>query len=328
MNINLNANSSVTNLNSLNRSGASNSLMPNLDLNKSDMTLPQNKINISEEAVEVAFGESGYFYDTEEELFELRNRNKTWSVDGVDVAYKDMDNDTKKFLLEFNKVHNQYSSENSGRETQHNFSFAELTKNLGNQYATIRDSLNENFSGDVLNKKLEKLDNAFNMYTETKVVGSVKEVGSMANRAHFAFEKAKMERHAQEVRKKVLLGETNNLNVPRRDITRNDKETIKSLLQNANEVMSKVAEYFKNGNSAIKTDEDFKKLNDFTKTSTEGGNWSLDKLSETFKLLDNISSDNELKYSKVEYSDYFENNNMFSEDEKNVFDEIFRINDK
>ncbi len=325
MNININTN--VVNLNALNNNGKS-LKMPKLNIKEEDMVLPLNKINISEEAVEVAFGESGYFYDTEEEIFTLRNQNRTWSINGTEVAYKNMDNDTQKFLFEFDKVHRQYSSENSGIETQYNFNFAELTKNLGNQYATLRDSLKENFTGDALNTKLEKLNNAFKMYTETKVVGSVKEVGSMANRAHFALEKAKIERHAQEVRKKVLAGKESNLNVPREDITYNDKEYIKKLIENANEVMAKAAEYFYSGNSAIKTDEDFKKFNDFTSITNESGNWSLNKISETFNLFDNVSKDNVNKYTKDDYNAYFKDSSLFSEDEKSLFAELFRINNQ
>lgn len=210
---------------------------------------------------------------TNDELYELANQGSKWKLNGEYLNYDDMNTETKTYLKDFRKVRSDLGS---------GVSFGDLATNLGNAYASKREELTGQYSGDELNGKLEKLENAFNMYTETRVVGDVGEVGSMANKLHFKMEYARMTKNAIIMGKALAKGE--NLNdIKKVQITKNDDEYFKSVLENAKKTLRNVTQFF-NKNGVIKNKDDLQKLFSYTGSNSDNDDWTLNKLDKTFEM--------------------------------------------
>lgn len=251
-----------------------------------------------------------YTYD---EMFAITNKesNTIWTIGGEDIKYKDLSEDTKTYLSEFNKVHVE-----SGKN---GINFTKALEDLGNAYAKKREELSSQFSGDELNGKLGELENAFKAYTEKAVIGSTPSNGiTMKTQAGFEIWNAQSARRMAEMQAAYQKGE--NLNsVKSRGITSDDKQLHAKFIKNAKSALNNVVDFFNKYGTAGET----KNLYNYV---GEEGSWSLGKLSTTFDLLENIDNANPNKYSKKEFEEYTnsdEFNNLFSEDEKNVFVEMF-----
>lgn len=315
----MNINTGYTNLNNVSSYNRKPSSL-GLNVKNAEEKTVESKASFTPQDAVIVETSSSNFYSTDEELFELLNRNKTWQIDGEDVAFDDLDKDTKAFLQKLSSVHNDYIKSND------DIDFGELTVSLGNKYASLRDELAEKYSGDELNSKLESLEKAFNMYSETKVVGNVYETGSMANRAYFSLVKAKADKYMKEKREAYLEGK-DPTSVKNNDLTDDDKETLNNLLSNAKNALTNVTEFF-NKNGVIKNETELVNLYDFIGENNLEHSWSLGKLSATFELLENVKGSNEERYSKEEFSKVVESEDfktMFSEKEQNLFKDIYNI---
>ncbi len=253
-----------------------------------------------------------------EEIFEFLNKNKTWQINGDAIEYKNLNEETKSYLQKFAIIHLELQNSTD------NVDFGDLIVKLGNKYANIREELTQNYKEDENTKKLSTLEKAFNMYNETKVIGNVSEIGSIANVGFFDLEIAKSERMMQEKRIAFQSGE-NTSDIKARDITLNDDRSVEDLITNAKNTLSNVAEFF-NKNGVINSTEEQKKLYSYVGSNEES--WSLDKLITTFRILEKVEDSNPEKYSEEEFNALKESKefkNMFKENEQQFFEEMYNI---
>ncbi len=233
-----------------------------------------------------------------------------------------LDNETKKYLEDFQQIHNNHKEKYQGKKVN----FSELILELGNFYVTKRLVLKGNFTGEELNQKLAKLEIALTIYNEEKVVGEVKEVGTMANEVHFTLAVAKSDRYIKEAIEAVKNGKSAKSAV-KRDITANDKETLSNILYQAKKVLSLVVMYF-NVNDKLISVNDISALNEYTKEHISMGDWSFSKLMSTFELLEKTKGAKEDRFTFEEFSEVIESleiAELFSTEERNVFVELFKI---
>ncbi len=239
-----------------------------------------------------------------------------------DLMQIKLDNETKKYLEDFQQIHINHKEKYQGKKVD----FSELIADLGNFYIAKRIGLKENFSGDELSLKLEKLEIAFTIYNEEKVVGEVKEVGTMANEVHFTLAVAKSDRYIKEAILAVKSGKSAKSAV-KRDITLNDKETVSNILEQGKKVLGLVVLCL-NRYDKPNVENSLDKLNEYTKENLSNGDWSFSKLMKTFELLDKTKGAKEERYTPEKFGEVIESSEiseLFSVDEKNVFIELFRI---
>lgn len=310
MNINASNNYSLNSINTINKSNTS-ALKPNINhvdkqTSKTGLFSPHGNVIVETD--------SNNLYQPKE-IFNIMNDNKNWLLDGEEVGFKNLDNESKGFLFEFSNVHKQYSEETEG-----NTNFGDLVVKLGNAYASKREELAEKYSGDELNEKLSKLEKSFKMYTETKIVGNIYEVGSMANVAHFDLIEAKTAKFIKERQEAIRNGKDIG-SVKNENITGNDKQTFSELLKQAKGALNNVAEFF-NKNGTLSANQ----IGSLYSYTGENGSWSLGKLNMTFELLDSTKKSNTERYSQEEFNKVMNSedaNKFFTDDEKNIFEKIY-----
>ncbi len=233
-----------------------------------------------------------------------------------------LNSEIKTYLENFQNVHNKHKEKYQGKQ----LNFRELVVDLGNEYVTRRVELKEKYTGEELNNKLEKLEIAFSVYNEEKVVGEIKEVGTMANEVHFTLVVAKSDRYIKEAILAVKNGKSAKSAV-KRDITNDDKVTVSNILLHAKKIFILLTEYFNESETKI-IDNNTEKLNEFIKGKIEKDEWSFSKLMATFELLDITKGAKEDRYTTEKFKNVIESNEiaeLFSDSEKNVFIELFRI---
>lgn len=302
MNINASNNYSLNSINTINKSNTS-ALKPNINhvdkqTSKTGLFSPHGNVIVETD--------SNNLYQPKE-IFNIMNDNKNWLLDGEEVGFKNLDNESKGFLFEFSNVHKQYSEETEG-----NTNFGDLVVKLGNAYASKREELAEKYSGDELNEKLSKLEKSFKMYTETKIVGNIYEVGSMANVAHFDLIEAKTAKFIKERQEAIRNGKDIG-SVKNENITGNDKQTFSELLKQAKGALNNVAEFF-NKNGTLSANQ----IGSLYSYTGENGSWSLGKLNMTFELLDSTKKSNTERYSQEEFNKVMNSedaNKFFTDDE-------------
>ncbi len=234
-----------------------------------------------------------------------------------------LDNETKTYLEEFQKVHNQHKEKYKSQQ----LNFGDLIIDLGNLYVSKRNELKECFKDVELNNKLEKLEIAFTIYNEEKVVGEIKEVGTMANELHFTLVVAKSDRYIKEAIEAVKQGKSAKSAV-KRDITADDKVTVSDILLQTKRVLALVIKYYNENDKEIKSSDDLEKLNNFVKAKHEEGEWSYFKLIKTFELLDKTKGVKEERYTVEKFNEVINSEEiaaLFTENEVNVFTELYRI---
>lgn len=315
----MNINTSHTNLKALvTQNRKPSALGLKVDHNEESVVEKKNSFT-PQSAVSVEIGDSKLL-GTDEDMFEMLNQGRSWTIDGTEVAYKDLDKETKTFLFELDKTQKEFQKNNKATD------YAGLTAELGNAYAKKSDELTEKYSGDELAKKLESLEKSFNMYTETKIVGNKLEFGSMAHRAHWATLNARFDKYRAEKRQAYLEGK-NPTGVKKQDLTKNDDEFLNNLISNAKSTMKNVTTFF-NTNGVLKDDTEREKLFELVGDILNENGWSLKKLNATFELLENIDGSNKDRYTKAEFKEIAEGEsfkNMFTDEEQKLFKDIFNI---
>lgn len=315
----MNINTSYTNLNNNILSSKKQSSLGLNIKSLENQNVGKKESIFSQKAVIVETGDSKLL-GSDEDMFDMLNQGRTWTIDGNEVAYKDLDKDTRTFLCELDKTQKEFLKNNKATD------YAGLTADLGNTYAKKRDELSEKYTGDELTEKLKVLEKSFNMYTETKVIGNKLEFGSIAHRTHWSMLNARSDKYRAEKRQAYLDGK-NPTEVKKQDLTKNDDEFISDLLSNSKKLFTNVTEYF-NKNGVIKNSVELKNLYSLVGDNNAENSWSLGKLSATFDILENVAGANKERYKKEEFEQLFESNdfkNMFSKDEQGLFKDIYGI---
>ncbi len=230
---------------------------------------------------------------------------------------KNLDKATEEFFLQFQKVHEEHIKSVKKNE----FNFRKLIIDLGNEYCRIRKLLKKECVENELNTMIKKLELAFVVYCNLKVVGEPKEVGSMVNDLHFTLVVAKSDRYIKEAMAAVKRGEPAKSAV-KRDITTDDRETVGLLSGYIKNLLTDVINYFEENNLVIESESDINKLNDFTKNNCI---WSFNKLTMLFEILDKIKGPIEIRYTKENFEKVIEGDKLFSNEEKEILKELFNI---
>lgn len=233
-----------------------------------------------------------------------------------------LDSETKKNLEEFQKIHNSHKEKYKNQQVN----FRDLIIDLGNFYVSKRIELMKSLVDEELSQKLEKLEIAFKIYNEEKIVGEIKDVGSMANEVHFTLVVAKSDRYIKEAIEAVKNGKSAKSAV-KRDITANDKETVSNILIQAKKILILVIEYYNKKNTLI-TENNTKDLNDFIVKEIKDNDWTFDKLMLTFELLDKTKGVKEDRYTYEKFMSVIESSeitHLFTKEEINVLVELYNI---
>ncbi len=230
-----------------------------------------------------------------------------------------LDEDTKIYLEGFQKVHNNHKDKYKNQQ----LNFKELIIDLGNSYVSKRVELKSNFNDIELNQKLEKLEIAFSVYNEEKVVGEIKDVGTMANEVHFTLVVAKSDRYIKEAIEAVKNGKSAKSAV-KRDITTNDKDTLNNILQQAKKILFILTDYLNEDNITLTENS----IDKYFSEKIEDKDWSFKKLMMTFELLDRTKGAKENRYSADKFMEVVESEEitqLFSGEEINIFILLYNI---
>ncbi len=234
-----------------------------------------------------------------------------------------LDKETESYLLEFQNIHDQHKA---GCKTGTN-NFGELIASLGNFYQIKRVELEEINSGEVLAEKLLKLEVAYTIYNDARVLGEVKELGTMANELHFTFAVAKSDRYIKEATQAVKEGKSAKSAV-KRDITSDDKNTVIEVVNHAKNVLTMLTKFYNECKTQVFYVEDVEKLDEYIKNNLNNTDWTFSKLVKVFELLDKIKGAKEDRYSLEEFNEVISSEtikSLISENEKEIFVELFRI---
>ncbi len=234
-----------------------------------------------------------------------------------------LDKETESYLLEFQKIHDQHKA---GSNTGTN-NFGELIASLGNFYVIKREELQEKNTGDELSEKLLKLEVAYTIYNDARVLGDVKELGTMVNELHFTFVVAKSDRYIKEAMEAVKNGKSAKSAV-KRDITTDDKNTVSVVLSHSKDVLTMLTKFYNENGTQIFYVEDVQKLDEFIKTNLNNTDWTFSKLVKYFELLDKIKGAKEDRIALEQFNEVIESveiTELFNEEEKNTLIELYRI---
>ncbi len=234
-----------------------------------------------------------------------------------------LDKETEGYLIEFQNIHNQHKV---GSKTGTN-NFGELIASLGNFYEIKMEELLEKNTGEELSEKLLKLEVAYTIYNDARVLGDVKELGTIANELHFTFSVAKSERYIKEAMQAVKEGKSAKSAV-KRDITQDDKNTVSEVLNSAKNVLTMLTKFYNEKKSQIFYVEDVENLDKFIKENLNETSWTFSKLVKYFEMLDKIKGDKEDRYLPEQFSEVVKTSeiiDLFSEEEVNMFTELYRI---
>ncbi len=234
-----------------------------------------------------------------------------------------LDKETESYLLEFQKIHD--SHKDNLKNTQN--SFGELIASLGNFYVIKREELLEKYTSDELNEKLLKLEVAYTIYLDARVIGEPKELGTMANELHFTFVVARSDRYIKEAMEAVKNGQSAKSAV-KRDITEDDKTTVSNILGHAKDVLTMLTKFFNEYKTQIFYVEDVEKLDEYIKTNLNNTDWTFTKLVKYFELLDKIKGAKEVRYTLEELNEVLKSTEvvqLFNQEEILVFGELYRI---
>ncbi len=234
-----------------------------------------------------------------------------------------LDKETESYLLEFQKIHDQHKD--NCKNVQN--SFGELIASLGNFYIIKREELLEKFTGDELSEKLIKLEVAYTIYNDARVIGEPKELGTMANELHFTFVVAKSDRYIKEAMAAVKNGQSAKSAV-KRDITSDDKNTVTLVLSHAKNILTMLTKFYNEYKTQIFYVEDVEKLDEYIKSNLDNKEWTFTKLVKLFELLDSIKGGKEVRLTQEQFNETIKSEelvNIFSVEEREVFTELFRI---
>ncbi len=234
-----------------------------------------------------------------------------------------LDKETESYLLEFQKIHDNHK-ETSKPGTNN---FGELVASLGNFYVIKREELTEKFSGEELDEKLLKLEVAYTIYNDARVIGEPKELYTMANELHFTLAVAKSDRYIKEAMAAVKNGLSAKSAV-KRDITSDDKATVSEVLSHVKNALTMLTKFYNEQKTQIFYVEDVEKLDAYIEENLNNTEWTFTKVVKLFELLDRIKGAKEERFTLEQFNESMaseEVSNIFTKEEIIVFEELFRV---